>query len=180
MTVATRCMNKNCIWITVFGQNCLHIFTSHFCLPLSLALSPLSVYSFSPTETLLSSSSAPHLPAVSPLGLMNDLAGGGSCGCGGASRARRGEETLFLSPPGYYSHSPGYTTTAALPGTGWHRLIGLSVRMTSWSWVGFALLNKLHLQPDLFISVSANKEQGRTSRRQGSRCSHSSSLKLLS
>lgn len=40
---------------------------------------------------------------------MNDLAGGGSCDCRGADEARRGEETLFLSPPSYYSHSPGYT-----------------------------------------------------------------------
>lgn len=113
MTVATRCMNKNSIWITVFGQNCLQIFTSYFCL--SLSLSPLSVYSFSPTETPFSSSPAPHLPlslpAVPPLGLMNDLAGDGSCGCGEASGARRGEETLFLSPPSDYSHSPGYSAT---------------------------------------------------------------------
>lgn len=28
-----------------------------------------------------------------------------------------------------------FTHQATLPGTGWHRLIGLSVRMTSWSWV---------------------------------------------
>ncbi|KAK5927055.1 hypothetical protein CgunFtcFv8_022580 [Champsocephalus gunnari] len=50
-----------------------------------------------------------HLPAPPPPGLMNDLVGDGSCGCGGASGARRGEETLFLSPPSYYSHSPGFT-----------------------------------------------------------------------
>lgn len=30
------------------------------------------------------------------------------------------------------------THQATLPGTGWHQLIGLSVGMTSWSWVGFA------------------------------------------
>lgn len=111
MTVATRCMNKNSIWITVFGQNCLRIFTSYFCLSLSLYLLYLFIHS------LPQSHHSPHLPlpiflslpAVPPSGLMNDLAGGGSCGCGGASRAWRGEETLFLSPPSYYSHSPGYT-----------------------------------------------------------------------
>lgn len=115
MTVATRCMNKNSIWITVFGQNCLHIFKSYFCRSLSLYLLYLFIHSLPQRRC------SPHLPlpislslpAVPPLGLMNDLAGGGSCGCGGASRAQRGEETLFLSPPSYYSHSPGYTATQA-------------------------------------------------------------------
>lgn len=55
---------------------------------------------------------------------MNVLAGERSRGSGGASGAERGEETLFLSPPGLYSHSQ-----AAAPGTGWQQLIGLSFRM---------------------------------------------------
>lgn len=87
-----------------------------------------------PTDMQLSSSSALRHPAVPPLELMNDLAGDGSCGCGGASGAHKGEETHFLLPPSHFSHSPGYTP----PGTGWSRLIGLSVRMTSWSSVGFS------------------------------------------
>lgn len=57
----------------------------------------------------LSSSSPARRPAGSPLGLMNDLAGDGRRGGGGASGAERGEETLFLSPPSHYSHSPGCT-----------------------------------------------------------------------
>lgn len=40
---------------------------------------------------------------------MNVLAGDGGRGSGGASGAERGEETLFLSPPSLYSHSPGCT-----------------------------------------------------------------------
>ncbi|KAA8595369.1 hypothetical protein FQN60_012504 [Etheostoma spectabile] len=57
------------------------------------------------------SPSSSLFPAVPPLGLMNDLAGDGSCGCGGASKARRGEEALFLSPPSCHSHPPGYSAT---------------------------------------------------------------------
>lgn len=163
MMVATRCMNKNSILITVFGQNCLHIFTSYF-LPSSPSLSPVFVYSFSPTEIQLYSSSA-----VPPLGLMNDLAGDGSCGCGGASGAQRGEETLFLSPPHYYSHSPGYTARNRMAPAYW--II---------CWNDFLVLgrvctqpeNKLDLQPDLFISVSADEKQRYRSRRKGN-SSHS-------
>ncbi len=99
-----RCMNKNSIWITVFKQNCLHIFKSYF-FSFPLYLLYLFIHSL-PTETQLSSSAVPLL------GLMNDLAGGGGCCCGGwAGGAQRGEETLFLSPPSYYSHSLGSTTT---------------------------------------------------------------------
>ena len=113
MTVATRCMNKNSIWITVFGQNCLQIFTRATSVFLSVYL--LHPFIHPPPQRRHS----PHLllpiflslPAVPPLGLMNDLAGDGSCGCGEASGARRGEETLFLSPPCDYSHSPGYSAT---------------------------------------------------------------------
>lgn len=57
--------------------------SAFFSLP-SPSLSPLSVYSSSPAETRLPSSSVPHLPAVPPLGLMNDLAGVCGCGRGGA------------------------------------------------------------------------------------------------
>lgn len=154
MTVATRCMNKNSIVITVFGQNCLHIFTGDSSLSLPLYLY-LFVYSFSPTEARLSSSSAPYLPAVPPLGLMNDLAGDGSCSCRGASRAQRGEETLFLSPPRYYSHSPGYAARNRIAQA--YRIICEN---------GFLFLgrfctqlsNKLGLQPDLFLSVSADEK----------------------
>lgn len=111
MTVATRCMSKRSIWITVVEQQCLHVHPSYFCLFLSFYLLYLFIHSVPQRHC------SPHLPlpiflslpAASPLGLMNDLAGGGSCGCRGASRARRGEETLFLSPPSYYFHSPGYT-----------------------------------------------------------------------
>ena len=113
MRVETRCKNKNIIWITVYGWNCLFIFTSCSCLYLSLNLLYLFIHSLplrhcSPHLQL---STFLSLPAVPPLGLMNDLAGGGSCGCGGASRARRGEETLFLSPTSCCSHSPGYVAT---------------------------------------------------------------------
>lgn len=113
MTMPTRCMNKNNIRIPVLGQNWLRIFTSYYCLllplyPIYLLIHYLPQRHHSPH---LSLPVFPSLPAVPPLGLMNDLAGGGSCGCGGASQAQRGEETLFLSPPSYYSHSPGSSAT---------------------------------------------------------------------
>lgn len=103
------------IWIAfglLFGQNC---FTSSWATSVFLPHSPYLFYLFIHSlPQRLCSLHLPlpifhSLPAVPPLGLMNDLAGDGSYGCGGASRARRGEETLFLSPPSYYSHSPGYT-----------------------------------------------------------------------
>lgn len=74
-----------------------------------LFLSPLSAYSHSSPHLLLPFFRSP--PAVPLLGLMNGLAGDGSCECGRGRRARRGEETLFLSPPSLYPHSLGHTAT---------------------------------------------------------------------
>lgn len=54
-----------------------------------------------------------------------------------------------------------------LPGTGWHRLIGLSVRMTSWSSVGFMHSSEATwiFQPHLFILVSAHGKHNQASGR---------------
>lgn len=64
-------------------------------------------------------------------------------------------------------HLPDTTLThqATLPGTGWHRLIGLSVRMPSWSEVGF--VGNLDLHPYLFISAPAHGKQNHASGRIG-------------
>lgn len=101
------------------------------------------------------------LPAVPLLRLMNDLAGGGSGGCGEPVRLRE-VRRHFLPPPSYYSHSVGYTATQPCQEKEWHRLIGLSV--TSWSsrssktnWV---------LSQICFCSVSAHAS------RRGDRCSN--------
>lgn len=117
MMVTTRHMNKNSTWKTAA---CTKLpphphKLQYLSLSSSLPLSPLPFCLF--ILSLPQRYHSPHLPlpifplslpAVAPLGLMNDLAGGGGCGCGGASRAHRGEETLFLSPPPFpRSNSPG-------------------------------------------------------------------------
>lgn len=82
---------------------------------------------------------------------MNNLAGDGSRGSGGASGAERGAEMLFLSPPSHYSHSPGCTTRNRMAPAYW---IICQNDFLVLSRVCAQLSNKLDLRPDLFISIS--------------------------